>query len=137
VALTVIVSSKRTEERLNISILLLVSDSLVRSVMQEALERGGYMVLPAGELGTAVDFLKRSTPDLLITRTYISGMPGHEAATYLRNSCPHMRVLMVGGLLDDDRLRYREELEGFAVFPKPYNAAQLIEAVKGALAEIG
>jgi len=121
---------------MNISILLLVSDSLVRSVMQEALEREGYVVFPAGELGTAVDFLERSTPDLLITRTYISGMPGHEAAKYLRNSCLHMRVLMVGGLLDDDRLRYREELEGFAVFPKPYTTTQLMEAVKGALAEI-
>jgi CheY-like chemotaxis protein len=122
---------------LNISILLLVSDPLVRSVMQEMLERQGYSVFPAGELGTAVDYLKRTIPDLLITRTYISGMPGHEAAKYLRNRCPHMRVLMVGGLLDDDRLRYREELEGFAVFPKPYAEAQLIEAVKGALAKIG
>lgn len=122
---------------MNISILLLVSDSLVRSVMQEALEREGYVVFSAGDLGVAVDFLKRSTPDLLITRTYISSMPGHVAAKYLRNSNPHMRVLMVGGILDDDRLRYRDELEGFAVFPKPYTTAQLMEAVKGALAEIG
>jgi CheY-like chemotaxis protein len=105
--------------------------------MQEALEREGYSVLPAGGLGTAVDYLKRSIPDLLITRTYISGMTGHEAAKYLRNTCAHMRVLMVGGILDDDRLRYREELEGFAVFPKPYTKSQLIDAVKGALAESG
>ena len=119
------------------SILLLVSDSLVLSVMQETLEREGYMVFPAGELGTAVNWLNDSTPDLLITRTYISGMPGHEAAKYLRNKCHRMRVLMVGGLLEDDRLQYRLALEGFEVFPKPFPAAQLIEKVKEMLGEVG
>jgi len=120
-----------------ISILLLVSDALVRSVMQETLEREGFVILPAAELGTAADYLKHSTPDLLITRTYISGMTGHEAAKYLRNTCPHMRVLMVGGLLDDDRLRYREELEGFDVFPPPYTKSQFVDKVKGVLDKVG
>ena len=64
-------------------------------------------------------------------------MPGHDAAKYLRNKCPHMRVLMVGGLLDDDRLQNRAALEGFEVFPKPYSAAQLIEKVKGVLGTVG
>jgi len=107
------------------------------SVMQDTLEREGYMVLPAGELGTAVNWLENSAPDLLITRTYISGMPGHEAAKYLRNKCHRMRVLMVGGLLEDDRLQYRLALEGIEVFPKPFPAAQLIAKVKEILAEVG
>jgi len=118
------------------SILLLVSDSLMLSVMRETLEREGYLVFPAGELGTAVKWLNDSTPDLLITRTYVSGMPGHEAAKYLRNKCPHMRVLMVGGLLEDDRLKYRMALERFEVFPKPYTSAQLIEKVKEVLGKV-
>jgi two-component system, NtrC family, sensor kinase len=118
------------------SILLLVSDSLVLSVMQEVLEGEGYLVLPATNLGSAVDLLKDCTPGLLITRTYISGMPGHEAAKYLRNKCPHMRVLMVGGLLEDDRLQYRMALERFEVFPKPYTSAQLIEKVKEVLGKV-
>lgn len=117
-------------------VLLLVPDSLVLSVMQEILEREGYVIFPARELGKAEEWLKNCTPDLLITRTYVSGMPGHDAAKYLRNKCPHMRVLMVGGLLDDDRLRYRSALEGFAVFPTPYPAAQLIEKVKSVLATL-
>ncbi|MGH9743910.1 MAG: hypothetical protein ACRD51_16310, partial [Candidatus Acidiferrum sp.] len=44
-----------------------------------------------------------------------------------------MRVLVLGGILDDDRLKYREELAGFEVFPKPYTAAQLLEKVKDVL----
>jgi DNA-binding response OmpR family regulator len=115
------------------TILLLVSDPVVRSVLGETLEREGYTVLAAGDLGQAVDWLSESTPDLLITRNYVAGLPGHDAAMYLRNKRPGMRVLMLGGLLDDDRLRYREALQGFDVFPKPYTRTELLQTVKSVL----
>ena len=112
------------------TILLLMSDPLVRAVVCETLEGAGYLVVPTGDLGSALDWLKQCTPDLLITRTYVSSLPGHEAASYLRAKRPLMRVLILGGLLDDDRLRNRVTLAGFDVFPKPYSGAQLVEKVK-------
>lgn len=115
------------------TILLLVSDPLVRSVLQDTLEHEGYTVVTAGDLGNAVDRLKEVTPDLLITRTYVEGMTGHDAATYLRTKSNGLRVLMVGGLLDDERLKYRESLEGFDVFPKPYSPRELLQKVKDVL----
>ena len=117
----------------NKTILLLISDQLSLSVVQEVLEREGYVVLPAGDFGTAVDRLDKCKPDLLIVRSYISSMPGHEAAKYLHGKCPRMRVLILGGLLDDDRLKHRYELAGFEVFPNPYPASQLLEKVKEVL----
>jgi DNA-binding response OmpR family regulator len=131
----------RSPERLKVpdrsllttTILLLVSDPLVRSVLQDTLEHEGYTVITAGDLGSAVDRLAEVTPDLLITRTYVEGMTGHDAATYLRTKSNGLRVLMVGGLLDDQRLKYRESLEGFDVFPKPYSAAELLQKVKEVL----
>jgi DNA-binding NarL/FixJ family response regulator len=93
------------------------------------------MVRSTGSLGEAVDRLKESVPDLLIIRTYVENMPGHEAAMYLRTKCPKMRVLMVGGLLNDKRLQYRAELQGFEVFPKPYSAVDLIQKVKDVLSK--
>jgi DNA-binding response OmpR family regulator len=115
------------------TILLLVSDPALRSVLGETLEREGYTVLAAGDLGQAVDWLNESTPDLLITRNFVESLPGHDAAMYLHNKRPKMRVLMLGGLLDDDRLRYPEALQGFDTFPKPYTRAELLEKVKGVL----
>jgi CheY-like chemotaxis protein len=115
------------------TILLLVSDPVVRSVLKETLEREGYSVLAVGEMGQAVDRLEECTPDLLITRTYVEGLPGHEAAMYLRTKCVNMKVLMLGGLLDDERLRNREALQGFEVFPRPYTAAELLQEVKNVL----
>lgn len=66
------------------TILLLVSDPIVCSVLKETLEREGFTVLDAADLGQAVDRLKVSAPDLLITRTYVQSLSGHDAAVYLR-----------------------------------------------------
>jgi DNA-binding response OmpR family regulator len=118
---------------LNKTILLLGSDPIGRSVVQEALENAGYSVFPAGDLGEAVDSLKKATPDLLIVRSYIEDIPGYDAATFLRTKLPGLRVLMVSGLIDDDRVQYRMSLEGFEVFPKPFTAAELLEKVKEVL----
>jgi DNA-binding NtrC family response regulator len=115
------------------TILLLVSDPVVRLVLEETLEQAGYTILPCGDLGQAVDRLAECAPGLLITRTYVESLPGHEAAMYLRTKCPSMRVLMLGGHLDDERLQYRAALQGFEVFPKPYTAAELLQEVEDVL----
>jgi two-component system, cell cycle response regulator CpdR len=117
----------------NTTILLLISDPVVRSVIQETLEHAGYYVVAAGDLGVAIQRLKESTPDLLIIRSYIEGLPGYDAATFLRTKCRGLRVLMLGGLIDDDRLQYRMVIEEIEVFPKPFTVAELLEKVKDVL----
>ncbi len=120
---------------LKTTILLLVSDPVVRSVLDETLQRTGYTVLSTGDLGQAVDRLKRCEPELLVTSNYIQDLPGFDAAKYLRTKCPKMKILMVGGLLNDERLSYRAELENIEVFPQPYSAADLLEKVKDVLSK--
>ena len=114
-------------------ILLLGSEPVVRSVMKEALERAGYVVLATGSLGVALDTLASSRVELLITHPYVANIPGHEAAKYLRARNPKMGILIVAGLLVDDRLQYRADIERFDIFPPPYTAAQLVEKVKQVL----
>jgi CheY-like chemotaxis protein len=117
------------------TILLLISDPVVRAVFKETLEQEGYTVISTGDLGNAVDRLQEYEPDLLLTRTYVEGLPGHDAAVYLRSKCLKMKVMIVGGLLADDRLQLRESLQGFEVFPKPYSKDELIQKVKEVLAK--
>jgi CheY-like chemotaxis protein len=117
----------------NKTILLLGSEPIGRSVIQEVLQNAGYSIFPAGDLGEAVDSLKKATPDLLIVRYYIEDIPGYDAANFLRTKCPGLRVLMVSGTIDDDRIQNRMALEGFEVFPKPFTAAELLEKVKDVL----
>lgn len=117
------------------TILLLVSDPVVRCVLKETLEREGCTVVATGDLGQAVDRLKECIPDLLITRTYVKGLSGHDAAVYLRTKCTKMHVLILGGLLDDGRLQGREALQGFEIFPRPYKATELLQKVKDVLSK--
>jgi len=101
--------------------------------MKEALGRAGYVVQATGDLGTAVDTLSESKIDLLITYPYVESIAGHDAAKYLRGRNPQMGVLVVAGLLDDDRLQYRADLEKFELFPPPFTTAQLMVKVKEVL----
>lgn len=39
----------------------------------------------------------------------------------------------MGGFLEDDRLRDREELQSFAVFPRPFTPAALLDKVREVL----
>jgi DNA-binding NtrC family response regulator len=111
------------------AILLLGSEPVVRSVMKETRENAGYVVMATGSLGTAVDMLADVKFGLLIIPPYIDNIAGHEAAKYLRARNPLMGVLVVAGLMDDDRIRYRAKLEGFEIFPPPFTAAQLLARV--------
>jgi DNA-binding NtrC family response regulator len=98
--------------------------------MNEVLERAGYVVEATGDLGTAVDRVATSDIDLLITHPYVEEITGYQAAKYLRQRNPRMGVLVVAGLVDDDRLNIPAGLEGFEIFPKPFAAAQLIQEVE-------
>ncbi len=118
---------------MNATILLFCSEPVIRAVLEETLQTHGYVVLPVGDLGGAVGRLREYKPDLLIIRTYVDNMAGHDAARYLRTKRPGMRVLMVSGLVDDERLSYRESIHGIEVFPKPFTAADLLEKVREVL----
>jgi len=115
--------------------MLFCSEPLIRSVLTETLQTHDYVVLPVGDLGEAIDRLRTTKPDLLIIRTYVDKMPGHDAARYLRTKSPGMRILMASGLVDDDRINFRESVHGIEVFPKPFTAVDLLEKVREVLAK--
>lgn len=120
---------------MELTILLLMSEPLARVVIQEVLERAGYLVMATGDLGTAVDRISEATPNLLMISPYVETITGHDAAKYLQARCPTMRILMVAGLLDDNRLEYRAELEKVQIFPKPFTAHELLNKVRELLHE--
>ena len=115
------------------TILLLSSEPVVRTVIQETLENAGYVVLSTGDLGQAVDRLKDCKPDLLLIHPYVDMMSGHDAAKYLHSRCPRMRILMLTGILEDDRLRYRADREKFEIFPDPITGKQLLDKIQEVL----
>ena len=120
----------------NSTILLLVSDPLMRTILHETLDRAGYLVVTAGDVGSAVDRLKEMRPDLLIIRPYISSMPGHMAADYLRTRCPGLPIMIVAGFMDDQRVNVKNAVEDFHLFPKPFAREEFLDKVREVLRAI-
>jgi DNA-binding response OmpR family regulator len=115
------------------TILLFCSESDVPAILRGALEEAGYLVLSATGLDSAIEWLEDCKPALLIVRPYLEGISGHEAALFLRTKCNGLRVLMVAGLPEDDRVVYRESLSAVEVFPKPFAVAEFLEKVAAML----
>jgi DNA-binding NarL/FixJ family response regulator len=101
------------------TILLLDSDPLMRAALRDALESAGYLVV-----------------DLLIMRPYINSMPGHMAADYLRTKRHGLTVLIIGGFMDDDRVRDQNAISMYHIFPKPFDRSELLVSVKEVLSTI-
>jgi DNA-binding response OmpR family regulator len=116
------------------TILVFHSAPVVRGVIREILEREGYVVRATGDLGVAVDMLRETPADLMLIDVYVGDINGHDAALYLCEKNPHMRVLMVAGLPADSRIEIRTTGENFMVFPKPFAPAELVACVKEVLA---
>jgi DNA-binding response OmpR family regulator len=112
------------------TILLFHSAPLVRQVIREILEGAGYLVRATGDLGIAVDIVRETRPDLLLIDVYVANINGHEAALYLRQKCPALRVLMVAGVPVDQRIDVRTTNEGFLIFPPPFAPAALVARIK-------
>lgn len=117
----------------NKTILLLVSDPLMRDVLRDALSSAGYLVVVASDLGEAVDRLREIRPHLLLTRPYISSMSGQTAADYLRTKRPGLPVLIVAGYMEDDRVRDQTAIDEFHIFPDPFTREQLLVKVRNVL----
>ncbi len=100
-----------------------------RTVLCESLDSAGYLAVAAADLGAAVDRLSEIEPDLLIIRPYINSMPGHIAADYLRTKSPGLPVLVIAGLLDDDRVRVQNEIRNFHTFPAAVCCDAIVEEV--------
>jgi DNA-binding response OmpR family regulator len=112
------------------TILVFHSAPVVRKVIREILEREGHVVRATGDLGVAVDMVRETPPNLLLIDVYVADINGHDAALYLSQKCPSMRVLMIAGLPDDQRIEGRTTGEGFMVFPKPFAPAEFVAKVK-------
>jgi DNA-binding NtrC family response regulator len=117
----------------NSTILLLVSDPLMRDVLRDALDSAGYLVVVSADLGSAVDRLHEMRPDLLVTRPYINSMTGQIAADYLRTKRPGLPILIVAGYMDDDRVRDQNSIDEFHIFPRPFTRNSLLEEVRNIL----
>ncbi|MEO8058860.1 MAG: response regulator [Burkholderiales bacterium] len=111
------------------NILLVEDDELIRFAAQELMREGGHTVTVAANAESAMEILRRSPADVLVTDVGLPGMSGDVFAAEARALQPSLRIVFATGL---DRISDPGEGAGPVVLRKPYDADALEAALKAA-----
>lgn len=118
-------------------LLLVVEDEpLILLGIQDALEAGGYTVLPAGNGEEALELLTSRTDEIsgLITDIRLgSGPDGWQVARHAREVKPNMAIVYATG--DSAHEWASQGVPKSLLMQKPYAAAQAVSAISTLLTE--
>jgi len=116
-------------------ILVVDDEQLVRNLTVQVLQRAGHDVVSVPDAKGALEVLEADRIDLVVTDVVMPGLTGVELLNELRDLHPDLPVvLMTGGSPEPERTTRALELGANGIVYKPYAHADLIEAVRAALA---
>jgi two-component system response regulator (stage 0 sporulation protein F) len=113
-------------------ILLVEDDELVRDMLTQMLHRASHQVTPAANGEEAIEVLKKSKPDIMITDIIMPKMSGITLISEVKNKHPAMEIIAIsgGGRLDPTGyLDLSESLGATTSFEKPVDKSALLMAV--------
>jgi DNA-binding response OmpR family regulator len=118
-----------------VSVRILVADDDVemRRMLCAVLRRSGFQV-EAAEDGHAVRARLESAaakPDIIITDLRMPGWSGFHVLEWTRRSLPRARVILITAFGDEQTHRRAAALGAAAVFDKPFNCEELLDAIGG------
>jgi CheY-like chemotaxis protein len=121
------------------SVLVVDDNRDTRAFMEVALNDAGYEVRIASDGAEALGLLRERTADLLITDIFMPGQTGFQTVSRCKAEFPQTRIIVMsaGTLpgLDHDFLSPAAHLGVGATLRKPFNAEQLLDAVREVLQE--
>lgn len=118
----------------NERIALVEDQALVRGTTQRQLEGLGYQVMSFESADEALPALLREPGvALLLTDVVLTGTSGRELAEVLHTSRPELSIVFMSGYTEDVVLRHGIELGEVTFLSKPFNTAELAQAVRRAL----
>jgi signal transduction histidine kinase len=129
-----VVDLRATDAPGSARVLLVDDDEAVRTFAGQVLEDDGYLVTQTASAEAALEIIARDgPPDLVITDVVMPGIGGLELAERLARQAPLTPVLLISGFVDDLALRNTGASAGLPLLPKPFRAADLLDAASDAL----
>jgi two-component system alkaline phosphatase synthesis response regulator PhoP len=116
-------------------ILVVDDDRKITRVIQSYLEQAGMIVLTAHDGDSALHFIRRERPDLLVLDLMLPGKSGWEILAWLRAD-PHLTatpVLMLTARVEDADKIHGLELGADDYLTKPFNPLELVARIKAIL----
>lgn len=120
-----------------IRILLAEDDELLRETLRIALEKAGYDVVPASNGVAALNLLRQTEFNVIVTDVLMPEMDGLEVIQSLRKASSDVPIVAISGggrTRNMDMLEYAREFGADRILPKPLLPRDLIAAVKEVLA---
>lgn len=115
------------------SVLVVDDDPVQRNVMDYLLSRLGYKVhtVPSGE--SAVEFVKRKSPDLLVLDMVMDGIDGTETYRQVLEFKPEQKAIIASGYAMSKRVEEAVRMGAMTFISKPLTPNALAKAVRAAL----
>jgi len=113
---------------------LIVDDAAaIRKVLRRVLESAGYEVIDAADGDSALELLRRSPVDVVLTDVQMPGRSGVELARLVVRDFPGIKVIAMSGFEDTHVSQLPRELGIDAALTKPMQPEALIAAVRDSL----
>lgn len=107
-------------------------DHICRGVAR-ILSEHGHRVLPAAGAEEAIDAIKRSVPDVMITDLQMEGAGGIELISAVRQLAPEVKPVLMSAFASAEDHQRATDLGAVTVLTKPFTPDQVITAVQHAL----
>ena len=111
------------------TILFVDDDPVIRQLATQVLTETGHTVLLARSGREAINLLKSTKPDLVITDLVMPDMEGLELIRRLSKAKPSLRVIAISGEFDGLFLKAAQLFGVEATLQKPFSPDQLVEIV--------
>jgi two-component system cell cycle sensor histidine kinase/response regulator CckA len=117
------------------TILVVEDDEMIRSLIRDILESGGYRVLVADDPEAGIRLIGEQPDEihLLLTDLVLPGMSGRELVDRVVKEKPEMRVLFMSGYSDEAVARHGILEPGLAFLQKPFTREALVRKVREVL----
>jgi len=117
------------------TVLLVEDEELVRDLVRELLEAGGYTVIAAADGPAALALAEAydGRIDALVTDVVMPGMSGQQVAAQLLARHEGLRVLFTSGYAEDAIATHGELTPGAAFLGKPFSARELADKLRALL----
>jgi two-component system response regulator YesN len=112
-------------------LLIVDDDVVVRSVLRSFVEADGYMV--CGEAADGVEAIDRAAelkPDLILLDLAMPRLNGAEAASILKHTMPHVRIVLFTMYADEFGQKLASAIGVDVVLSKPEGLSKLGEHLK-------
>jgi len=110
-------------------ILVVEDEAILRPLIEEMLNQGGYGVVTVGSGKEAINLCQEQPVDLVITDLGLPDMDGLEVIRSLRGSHPDLPIVAMSGTVGGTSLARASQLGAIAALQKPFDYGELLAVV--------